>query len=119
MQHNSLAQLEIPVVMGNHLEQLPDDLFIPPNALEIFLETFSGPLDLLLYLIRKDDIDILDLDTMTWISPHVSGNIPMARNAHTMTVLGKKLYLFGGHSGNKNLKDLHVFDTETLSWTEP
>ena len=62
MQHNSLAQLEIPVVMGNHLEQLPDDLFIPPNALEIFLETFSGPLDLLLYLIRKDDIDILDLD---------------------------------------------------------
>jgi segregation and condensation protein A len=48
--------------MGNHLEQLPDDLFIPPNALEIFLETFSGPLDLLLYLIRKDDIDILDLD---------------------------------------------------------
>ena len=39
MQHNSLAQLEIPVVMGNHLEQLPDDLFIPPNALEIFLET--------------------------------------------------------------------------------
>ena len=62
MQHNSLAQLEIPLVMGNHLEQLPDDLFIPPNALEIFLETFSGPLDLLLYLIRKDDIDILDLD---------------------------------------------------------
>ena len=62
MQHNSLAQLEIPVVMGNHLEELPDDLFIPPNALEIFLETFSGPLDLLLYLIRKDDIDILDLD---------------------------------------------------------
>tara|TARA_B100001027_G_scaffold189912_1_gene143609 strand:- start:1013 stop:1810 length:798 start_codon:yes stop_codon:yes gene_type:complete len=62
MQNNSLAQLEIPVVMGNHLEQLPDDLFIPPNALEIFLETFSGPLDLLLYLIRKDDIDILDLD---------------------------------------------------------
>ena len=62
MQNYNLAQLEIPVVMGNHMEQLPDDLFIPPNALEIFLETFSGPLDLLLYLIRKDDIDILDLD---------------------------------------------------------
>ena len=43
----------------------------------------------------------------------------MARNAHTMTVLGKKLYLFGGHSGNKHLKDLHVFDTETLRWTGP
>ena len=62
MQNNSLRQLEIPVVKENHLEELPDDLFIPPNALEIFLETFSGPLDLLLYLIRKDDIDILDLD---------------------------------------------------------
>ena len=36
-----------------------------------------------------NDIDILDLDTMTWISPQVSGTIPMARNAHTMTVLGK------------------------------
>ena len=56
---------------------------------------------------------------MTWISPQVSGLVPMARNAHTMTVLGAKLYLFGGHSGNKHLKDLHIFDTETLSWTEP
>ena len=36
-----------------------------------------------------------------------------------MTVLGKKLYLFGGHSGNKHLKDLHIFDTENLTWTEP
>ena len=62
MRNNSLTQLEIPEVIGNHLEELPEDLFIPPNALEIFLETFSGPLDLLLYLIRKDDIDILDLD---------------------------------------------------------
>lgn len=43
----------------------------------------------------------------------------MARNAHTMTVLGTKLFLFGGHSGNKHLKDLHIFDTETLTWTEP
>ena len=38
-----------------------------------------------------NDIDILDLDTMTWIQPQVSGMIPMARNAHTMTVLGNKL----------------------------
>jgi N-acetylneuraminic acid mutarotase len=66
-----------------------------------------------------NDIDILDLDTNTWIQPSVAGLIPMARNAHTMTVLGNKLYLFGGHSGNKHLKDLHVFDTETLTWAEP
>ena len=62
MQNNSLAQLQIPLVIGNHIEKLPEDLFIPPNALEVILESFSGPLDLLLYLIKKEDIDILDLD---------------------------------------------------------
>ena len=62
MQNNSLAQLQIPLVIGNHIEKLPKDLFIPPNALEVILESFSGPLDLLLYLIKKEDIDILDLD---------------------------------------------------------
>lgn len=41
--------------------RLPDDLYIPPDALEVFLDAFEGPLDLLLYLIRKQDIDILDI----------------------------------------------------------
>ena len=59
MQNNSLAQLQIPLVIGNHIEKLPEDLFIPPNALEVILESFSGPLDLLLYLIKKEDIDCL------------------------------------------------------------
>ena len=62
MQNNNLAQLEFPTVMGQQFEEMPEDLFIPPNALEIFLESFSRPLDLLLYLIKKDDINILDLD---------------------------------------------------------
>ena len=53
MQNNNLAQLELPTVMGRQFEDIPDDLFIPPNALEICLEAFSGPLDLLLYLIEK------------------------------------------------------------------
>ena len=60
--HNNIAQLELPTFMGKEFDKLPDDLFIPPNALEICLETFSGPLDLLLYLIRKENINILDLD---------------------------------------------------------
>ena len=60
--HNNIAQLELPTYMGDKFDKLPDDLFIPPNALEICLETFSGPLDLLLYLIRKENINILDLD---------------------------------------------------------
>ena len=46
---------------GEPLLELPRDLYIPPEALEVFLEKFSGPLDLLLYLIRKDNIDILDI----------------------------------------------------------
>ena len=66
-----------------------------------------------------NDVDVLDLDTMTWIQPRVSGVMPQARNAHTMTVVGMRLFLFGGHSGNKHLRDLHVLDTETMSWAQP
>ena len=58
----SQAQLEFPQFKGEALTQLPDDLFIPPEALEIYLEDFSGPMDVLLYLIQKRDINILDLD---------------------------------------------------------
>ncbi|MGH1540476.1 MAG: segregation and condensation protein A [Arenicella sp.] len=47
--------------MGQVMDQLPKDLFIPPDALEIVLETFEGPLDLLLYLIRKQNINILNI----------------------------------------------------------
>ncbi len=43
------------------LAELPKDLYIPPDALEVFLETFEGPLDLLLYLIKRENLDILDI----------------------------------------------------------
>jgi len=46
---------------GQLFTDMPEDLFIPPDALRIFLEAFEGPLDLLLYLIRKQNIDILDI----------------------------------------------------------
>ncbi|MFI4869670.1 MAG: segregation and condensation protein A [Steroidobacterales bacterium] len=49
------------VVNGERLMQLPRDLYIPPQALEIFLEAFEGPLDLLLYLIRRQNVDILNI----------------------------------------------------------
>jgi segregation and condensation protein A len=48
-------------VQGEPLTQLPRDLYIPPQALEVFLEAFEGPLDLLLYLIRRQNLDILDI----------------------------------------------------------
>ena len=49
------------VIEGVPLEQLPQDLYIPPSALKIFLERFEGPLDLLLYLIQKHNFNILDI----------------------------------------------------------
>jgi len=59
----SPAQAEMPfaVVDGEPLTTLPQDLYIPPYALQVFLEAFEGPLDLLLYLIRRQNIDILDI----------------------------------------------------------
>jgi segregation and condensation protein A len=48
-------------INGEKLSELPQDLYIPPDALEVYLETFEGPLDLLLYLIRKHNLDILDI----------------------------------------------------------
>ncbi|EKD91757.1 MAG: hypothetical protein ACD_29C00400G0001 [uncultured bacterium] len=49
------------MVRGEHVLELPKDLYIPPDALRVFLETFQGPLDLLLYLIKKQNLDILDI----------------------------------------------------------
>ena len=48
-------------VYGEPVIELPHDLYIPPDALEVVLEAFEGPLDLLLYLIRKENLDILDI----------------------------------------------------------
>jgi hypothetical protein len=49
------------VVEGQPITEMPRDLYIPPQALEVFLEAFEGPLDMLLYLIRRQNLDILDI----------------------------------------------------------
>jgi segregation and condensation protein A len=59
--HPPGEQLRLALVYGEAFNKLPQDLYIPPDALEVFLEAFEGPLDLLLYLIRKQNIDILDI----------------------------------------------------------
>lgn len=53
--------VQLALVYGEAVTELPQDLYIPPDALEVFLEAFEGPLDLLLYLIRKQNIDVLDI----------------------------------------------------------
>jgi len=55
------SDARVATVRGEALLEMPLDLYIPPDALEVFLDTFEGPLDLLLYLIRKASIDILDI----------------------------------------------------------
>jgi len=52
----------IAYVAGTAVEELPTDLYIPPNALEVYLESFEGPLDLLLYLVKRQNIDILEIN---------------------------------------------------------
>lgn len=56
-------QVEMPfaIVQGEAVTSLPQDLYIPPDALEVILESFEGPLDLLLYLIKRQNLDILDI----------------------------------------------------------
>src|SRR5690554_3242398 len=49
------------VVEGQPFTQMPTDLYIPPDALEVILEAFEGPLDLLLYLIKRQNLDILNI----------------------------------------------------------
>lgn len=54
-------EMALAVVHGQPVLQMPQDLYIPPDALEVILEAFEGPLDLLLYLIRRQNLDILDI----------------------------------------------------------
>lgn len=61
METMTVMAAPIATVLGQPYHELPQDLFIPPDALEVFLETFEGPLDLLLYLIRRQQLDILNL----------------------------------------------------------
>jgi segregation and condensation protein A len=56
------GEMPFAIVQGKAVTEIPQDLYIPPDALEVFLEAFEGPLDLLLYLIRRQNIDILEIN---------------------------------------------------------
>ena len=76
----SPTQEEMPfaVIQGKNLTTLPKDLYIPPDALEIILEAFEGPLDLLLYLIRRQNLNILEIDVAE-ISKQYMGYIDLMK----------------------------------------
>ena len=59
--HHSQQELPFAIVRGEAISVVPNDLYIPPDALEVILEVFEGPLDLLLYLIRRQNLEIVDI----------------------------------------------------------
>jgi segregation and condensation protein A len=61
VEHPRQEEMPIALIQGEPVSELPQDLYIPPDALEVFLEAFEGPLDLLLYLIRRQNLDVLDI----------------------------------------------------------
>ena len=76
--HPSPAPKPLARVYGEPLNEMPTDLYIPPEALEVFLESFVGPLDLLLYLIRKQNINVLDIP-MAELTRQYLGYVEMMR----------------------------------------
>jgi segregation and condensation protein A len=72
------SEMPLATVRGEPLLKLPDDLYIPPDALEVFLDAFEGPLDLLLYLIRRQNLDILDIP-IAEITRQYTGYIEMMK----------------------------------------
>ena len=73
------GELPFAIVHGEAISAPPEDLYIPPDALEVFLETFEGPLDLLLYLIRRQNLDILDIP-IAEITKQYMAYVEMMRN---------------------------------------
>lgn len=72
-------------------------------------------------LVDSNDLHYMDVDTMTWHTPQVTGDIPLPRCGHKMTTIDGKLYLFGGGNGDgwtRKFNDVHVFDPISNAWTE-
>ena len=87
-------QLELKVIArlyGEPVLQIPRDLYIPPDALEIFLDAFEGPLDLLLYLIRKQNFNILDIP-MADVTRQYLAYVEQIRN-HNLELAGEYLLM--------------------------
>jgi segregation and condensation protein A len=78
LEHPSPLAKPLARVYGEPVTELPQDLYIPPEALEVFLETFEGPLDLLLYLIRRQNINVLDIP-MAELTKQYLGYVEMMR----------------------------------------
>ena len=81
LEHPSPEPKPLARVYGEAFTELPHDLYIPPEALEVFLESFEGPLDLLLYLIRRQNVNVLDIP-MAELTRQYLGYVEMMRRTH-------------------------------------
>ncbi len=72
-------------LFGQPVTEIPQDLFIPPDALTVVLQSFEGPLDLLLYLIRKQNIDVLDIPMLTITEQYLSYIAQMQKHELDLT----------------------------------
>jgi len=92
------GQSEMPfaLIQGEPLTVIPQDLYIPPNALEVILEAFEGPLDLLLYLIKRQNIDILEIPLEETTRQYMQ-YIDLMQNLKIET--GGRIFIDGRHAG--------------------
>jgi segregation and condensation protein A len=81
LEHPSPEPKPLARIYGEPMNELPRDLYIPPEALEVFLDSFEGPLDLLLYLIRRQNINVLDIP-MAELTKQYLGYVEMMRRSH-------------------------------------
>ena len=81
LEHPSPDAKPLARVYGEPFHDLPFDLYIPPEALEVFLDSFEGPLDLLRYLIRKQNVNVLDIP-MAELTKQYLGYVEMMRRTH-------------------------------------
>ncbi len=91
---SEVSETPVARIHGEPMVQLPLDLYIPPDALEVFLETFEGPLDLLLYLIRRQNLDVLNIPMaeltrqyMDYVEPMSAGQLELAGEYLLMAAL--------------------------------
>ena len=96
-------------IHGEPLSEMPRDLYIPPDALEVFLDTFQGPLDLLLYLIRKHNLDVLDIP-MAELTRQYMTYVEMMR--------ANGLALGGGFDNAVVMDDYRVLNSDGLRYDD-
>ena len=67
---DSVKEIDLPKVKGSKINELPESLYIPPKALLLLLDVFSGPMDFLLYLIQRKNLDILEVNLVDITGSH-------------------------------------------------